>query len=259
MRRSKVVPQTSRLLVFSEAEISTLKKHSYFEFPNRLCLCLRVRLCVYHCQRLCRMIVADVLLFPTMFNMLITMTKSWKYRSFNDDRLSGWRRILRGLYSNFMGVILRESHSKVGTLWVRQIYQSHDYKTAACVNCSILCVFVCVCVCMCVCVCVGGGPPANNWGTYLAIWNLFLSAFRPKKHSDFDFSNRLCLCLCVRLWVCHCQRLCRMVADVLLFPAMFNMLITTTKSWKYRSFYNDRLRDWRKLLRGLYSNLRGLY
>ena len=163
MRRSKVVPQTSRLLTFSSAEISNLKKHSDFEFPNRLCLCLCIRLCVHHCQRLCRMIVADVLLFPTMFNMLITMTKSWKYRSFN------WRIILRGLYVDFkafMGVILHEqSHSKVGTLWVRQIYQSHDYKTAACVNCSILCVVVCVCVCVCVCVyvcvcvcvCVGGG------------------------------------------------------------------------------------------------------
>ena len=69
----KCLLQTSEL---QEAGISPLEKHSDFEFPNRLCLCLCIRLCVHHCQRLCRMIVADVLLFPTMFNMLITMTKS---------------------------------------------------------------------------------------------------------------------------------------------------------------------------------------
>ena len=68
----KCLLQTSEL---QEAEISALEKHSDFEFPNRVCLCLRVRLWVCHCQRLCRMI-ADVLLFPAMFNMLITMTKS---------------------------------------------------------------------------------------------------------------------------------------------------------------------------------------
>ena len=44
-------------------------------------------------------------LFPTMYEMLIGMLKSSKYRGFIADRLNGWRRKLRRLCAKIVEVM----------------------------------------------------------------------------------------------------------------------------------------------------------
>ena len=48
------------------------------------------------------------ILFPTMYEMLIGMLKSSKYRCFIDIRLNGWRRKLRRLCATIVEVMRGE-------------------------------------------------------------------------------------------------------------------------------------------------------
>ena len=91
------------------------------DFSSRLCLSLCLCLCVYHCHR--PHIIAEGLLFPTLYNMLVGMMKSLKYRSFNDDRLKDL--ILRKLCAEVREVaeVMRggKTNCMVGPLRVRQL------------------------------------------------------------------------------------------------------------------------------------------